>query len=63
MALPAIRPFASVDKRNADIGAEMIRLLSGRIADGNQASPRLSRIEQVAVEVNYRQNGARGVRA
>ena len=56
-------PFASVDKRNAEIGAEMIRLLSGRIADGNQASPRLSRIEQVAVEVNYRQNGARGVRA
>lgn len=47
---PAI-PFATVDKRNPAIGAEMIRLLTGRIAGGSAMAPRLSKVAQVAVQI------------
>jgi DNA-binding LacI/PurR family transcriptional regulator len=43
-------PFASVDKRNAAIGGELIRLLNQRIASPAAPPPQLSMIEQHAVE-------------
>ena len=46
-------PFATVDKRNAAIGAELIRLLTQRIADAGTRKPTLSKIEQIAMEVHF----------
>jgi len=48
-------PFASVDKRNARIGAELVRLLSERILSETKGASRLSCVEQVCVPIHYRQ--------
>ena len=57
---PAI-PFATVDKRNSTIGAELIRLLDERIAHRSKRAPQFCRVEQDAIESHiYQAHGVRG---
>lgn len=46
-------PFATVDKRNATIGAELIHLLATRLSGAAPEKPRLSKIEQVTVKTSF----------
>ena len=44
-------PFATVDKRNAAIGGELIRLLHQRLEDASPRPPQLVSVQQTAIEV------------
>ena len=51
-------PFATVDRRNAAIGEELIRLLNQRLEDASLRLPQLTSIEQSAIEVQLAPLGA-----
>jgi|LSQX01.2.fsa_nt_gb DNA-binding LacI/PurR family transcriptional regulator len=49
-------PFATVDKRNATIGAELVRLLSERMSGNAPSKPCFKKIAQSAFETSFHNN-------